>query len=214
MLTAINSYRARLALQIQREKAFTRYVSHELRTPMMIISGTVSNIRRQSGENLTSPTAKILKAVGQMQNLTKTFLVLARDGELDKEQTPIDESLLMQVGDELHDVIIANQIDFKWQLQSSFTLDVNPQLFKALIFNLLKNAFACSVEGEVILVINDQQIDVIDNGLGLDSKPRGYEGFGIGLVLVEDICRKYNWRFSIANNVDSGCTATINLEAY
>jgi len=50
---------------------------------------------------------------------------------------------------------------------------------------------------------------VIDTGVGLGEKARGYEGFGIGLLLVHDICNKYNWRFSLQNNEDAGCCASI-----
>ena len=75
--------------------------------------------------------------------------------------------------------------------------------------NLLKNAIACSENGRVTLLVNEYQIEVIDDGLGLDTKPRGYEGFGIGLVLVRDICRKYNWQFSLENNLGKGCTAKV-----
>jgi len=32
---------------------------------------------------------------------------------------------------------------------------------------------------------------VIDSGVGLDEKAHGYEGFVIGLLIVNDICIKY-----------------------
>ncbi|MCV6589189.1 MAG: hypothetical protein OIF57_09190 [Marinobacterium sp.] len=41
---------------------------------------------------------------------------------------------------------------------------------------------------------------MIDNGVGLSAQARGYEGFGIGLKLVEDICARYNWHFSLTEN--------------
>ena len=75
--------------------------------------------------------------------------------------------------------------------------------------NLLKNAINCSVEGKVDLFISPEGVEVIDNGVGLDAKPRGYEGFGIGLNIVRDICEKYHWQFTIKNNVGDGCTATV-----
>ena len=73
----------------------------------------------------------------------------------------------------------------------------------------MKNAINCSVEGNVSLFISPQRIDVIDNGVGLDAQPRGYEGFGIGLNIVRDICEKYHWQFDINNNQGDGCTASV-----
>lgn len=52
---------------------------------------------------------------------------------------------------------------------------------------------------------------MIDTGIGLDNKPRGYEGFGIGLTIVKDICNKYAWQFSLENNKTQGCIASVKF---
>lgn len=213
ILMAVNSYRSRLATQIERERSFTRYVSHELRTPMMVIKGTVSNLRQQSQGN-NKACDKLIKAIDQMQDLTHTFLLLARDGDLDPRETRIDEHFIQQLYADLEQIIRSNQIDFHWQLREPFNLTSHPQLTKAVITNLLKNAFACSVNEKVTLLASDQKLDVIDNGIGLKAQSRGYEGFGIGLVLVKDICEKYGWAFSLADNEVHGCTATIDFKQF
>jgi signal transduction histidine kinase len=112
----------------------------------------------------------------------------------------IDDTWLREITDELSEQITANQVSFAIDLQSTFSIDANPKLFKVLIQNLINNAVACSFQGKVTLQVNTDKLEVIDSGVGLDAKPRGYEGFGIGLVLVEDICRKYGWHFSLVNN--------------
>lgn len=211
IVTALNSYRARLQVQIEREKSFTRYVSHELRTPMTIIKGALSNLKRDLAGASNKSVDKISKAGDQMQSLTQTFLLLARDGDVHSSSTEVNDALLERINADLQDDIRANQVDFKWQLSSPFILPAHPQLFEVVIINLLKNAFASSVDGKVTLMAGAKGIDVIDNGLGLDAKPRGYEGFGIGLVLVQDICDKYGWQFSLHNNLEAGCTASITF---
>ncbi len=80
------------------------------------------------------------------------------------------------------------------------SLHVKPVLLRAVIQNISLSAINCAVDGEVSISISSHQITIIDNGVGLDSKPRGDEGFGIGLNLVRDIFQKYNWQFSLTNN--------------
>lgn len=211
MVSALNEYRSRLRKQLEREKSFTRYVSHELRTPMMIITGAISHLRRVDSENISKPVKKIARATEQMQDLIHTFLLLARDQDQALSSIAINNNLLDQLCEELEGVITANNVAFHFQLQADFCIDGHPQLFKAVIHNLLKNAFACSVDGRVVLMMSETGMEVIDDGVGLDAKPRGYEGFGIGLVLVQDICSKYGWRFALRNNPQNGCTASIQF---
>ena len=214
ILQALNAYRSRLERHIKREQSFTRYVSHELRTPIMVIKGTISNLRRSLPEANQKPADKIAQVADQMAELTTTLLMLARDNQSDTETTQVNTTFLDQLCAELEGTITANETEFHKQLVTPFEIPAQPQLFKAVLHNLLNNAFACSVNGKVTLTVTEQGIEVVDNGVGLDSKPRGYEGFGIGLVLVEDICNKYGWDFYLANNPDSpGCTASVGFRS-
>lgn len=203
---SLNVYRKRIEKLVAREQSFTRYISHELRTPMTIIKAALSNIRRNSQLKEKDDSKhnkyihKIETATQQMHELTNTFLMLSRDENLNSQDLLIDDTWLREITDELSEQITANQVSFAIDLQSTFSIDANPQLFKVLIQNIINNAVACSFQGKVTLQVNTDKLEVIDSGVGLDAKPRGYEGFGIGLVLVEDICRKYGWHFSLVNN--------------
>lgn len=209
MLTSINSYRSRIRGAFMREQAFTRYVSHELRTPMTVIRGGISILRRLDDEKVQKQSNRIDNAVIEMEQLVHTFLLLARNEDAATTHVDISDVYVKEIIKDLESTIQANQVNFNQHLQSDFSLNVQPLLFAAVINNLLKNAINCSVEGQVDLFISPQRIDVIDNGVGLDSQPRGYEGFGIGLNIVRDICEKYHWQFNIQNNHGNGCTASV-----
>ena len=43
----------------------------------------------------------------------------------------------------------------------------------------------------MFVFVSEKMVEIIDNGVGLNEKPRGYEGFGIGLQIVNDICQRY-----------------------
>jgi signal transduction histidine kinase len=209
MLTGINTYRSRIQDTFMREKAFTRYVSHELRTPMTVIRGAISVLRLLHDEKAEKQYSRIDIAIIEMEQLIHTFLLLARDENLSGLSTTVSDQYINNLLIDIEPTIQANQIEFHQQLQCEFNLSAQPLLFSAVVKNLLKNAVNCSVGGNVDLFISPQRIDVIDNGVGLDAKPRGYEGFGIGLNIVRDICEKYQWQFSIKNNSGDGCTASV-----
>ncbi len=211
VLTSVNSYRQRIHQAFLREQAFTRYVSHELRTPMTVIRGGISNLRRLQNEKVQKQSSRIDHAVLEMEQLVHTFLLLARNKNSKRTSVNVSCQYVQQIVDDFEPTIRANQVSFQQQIKGNFQLNVEPLLLSAVIKNLLKNALNCSVEGEVSLFVSEQKIEVIDNGVGLDAKPRGYEGFGIGLNIVRDICEKYQWQFTINNNKGSGCTATVTL---
>lgn len=209
MLASINSYRKRIYAAFIREQTFTRYVSHELRTPMTVIRGSVSVLRRTNNDKTVKQLTRIDDAVIEMEQLTHTFLLLARGEVSNTSSVLISDTFIYKIVKNFSSTIRANQVNFHYEIQNEFSLHAHPLLFSAVICNLLKNAINCSIEGSVNLFISEQRIDVIDDGLGLNEQPRGYEGFGIGLKIVQDICEKYQWTFNISNNMEKGCTASV-----
>lgn len=212
MLASINRYRIGIRDAFIREQAFTRYVSHELRTPMTVIRGGISVLRRLEDKKVQKQSNRIDHAIIEMEQLIHTFLLMARDEDGESISVDVSDEAIGKIINDFEPTILANQVSFHQVLQCDFSLNAQPLLFAAVIKNLLKNAINCSVEGKVDLFISPQRIDVIDNGVGLDAKPRGYEGFGIGLNIVRDICEKYHWQFYIKNNLGDGCTASVVFE--
>lgn len=105
------------------------------------------------------------------------------------------------------------------------------QALSALISNAIKFSND-SKPLHVNLEVNAQQeirISIVDHGIGMSEKQkekvskvfcqadegitRNFDGFGIGLPLVEQICRLLNCRFEISSKVDVGTTATIIFPA-
>lgn len=212
MLESINSYRYGIKNAFTRERAFTRYVSHELRTPMTVIRGSISVLRRQNREKPQKQLLRIDDSVTEMEQLVHTFLLLARNDANEAITVNVSHGSIVKIVNDFESTIKANQVEFHLTYSQNFSLHGQSLLFAAVVKNLLKNALNCSVNGKVELIVTPERIDVIDNGVGLDSKPRGYEGFGIGLNIVRDICKKYSWQFTIKNNIGEGCTASVVFE--
>jgi len=210
-LSAINNYRDKISQAITREQSFTRYVSHELRTPMTIIKGSVSLLKKHQDASIDKQCKRINQALDEMEALTQTFLLLARDEVDSKHELIINQLVIEQQQEALSSYIHHNNCTITIQVLDNITLPVETTLFNALLKNLLLNAINCTPNGNISVFMDQQQLSVIDNGSGLDNKHRGYEGFGIGLIIVKDICKKYHWSFSLANNPDKGCTAQVTF---
>lgn len=210
-LDGVNHFRARIKEALEREQSFTRYVSHELRTPMTVVKGSLSLLRRNEDPTVAKQVKRIEHAMEEMEQLTQTFLLLARDEEGNQSQCEISQEVIDNIEQNIAKRIASNNVRYQATLTQNISLSAEPILVKSLISNLVLNAVNCSINGAVTLVIDSNKLTVTDNGVGLDGKSRGYEGFGIGLNVVRDICNKYQWQFSLVNNPDQGCTATVNF---
>ncbi len=209
LLLAINGYRSRIEQAILREQNFTRYVSHELRTPMTVIQGCLSILERQEQPKIQKQQQRIKHALLQMEELTHTFLTLARDEISDLEHAfEFDAEFINNIIEQLEHLIDANQCRLEVQ-NTPFKCIANKALVAVLLKNILNNAVNCTENGDIMIICNQHKLSVIDSGIGLNKKPRGYDGYGVGLVIVNDICDKYQWQFSLEQNKEKGCTATV-----
>lgn len=212
MITAINTYRSRIKHAIKREKSFTRYISHEIRTPMTVIKGSVSLLQRSETAN-QKQLSRITNAVADMEQLTNVLLLLARKQDSIEKPIQLTHALLSKITSQHTHLLEANNCQVNTRITEPVELFIEPLLFESLLNNLLINAINCSENSDIVIELTPRHLNIIDCGIGLNEKPRGYEGFGIGLTLVQDICQRYNWRFELIENKDTaGCTATVYFD--
>lgn len=211
MITAINTYRSRINNALTREKNFTRYISHEIRTPMTVIKGSVSLLHRSEYAS-KKQLSRISSAVNEMEQLTNVLLLPARQQDIIEKPVQITQSLIEKITNQHSHLLHANNCSVTTYLSDTVNLFVEPLLLESLINNLLINAINCSENSDIIIKLTKSSLSVIDAGVGLNEKPRGYEGFGVGLTLVQDICQRYSWRFNLIENTNTaGCTATVKF---
>ena len=76
--------------------------------------------------------------------------------------------------------------------------------------NLLRNSIAASSSGDITVSMTDTSITVTDEGEGY-APSENSTGHGLGLLIVQDLCQRYGWGFSIRNRTEGGCEATLRL---
>jgi two-component system OmpR family sensor kinase len=119
------------------------------------------------------------------------------------------------------DLMASKRIELSLKLEEK-TLHINEESLIKLIDNLLSNAIKYNRLGGTIEVLLDfEKLSIKDNGIGIESSKLGditkrYKransdkgGFGIGLDIVNTICKTNGFRLEINSIENEGSTFSI-----
>lgn len=214
LVSSFNLYAERIHQLVDRERSFNRYASHELRTPLMVIKGAISLLGQSNDPTfIEKQRGRLLHASNEMNDFVTTLLSLTRNENIaNLSPRTLTRDEMHSIMSEHNHLLEGKPVSWSVVMAGNTVVKAPETTLKILLGNLVKNAFACTDEGRVVLEISPDAIKVIDSGIGLGSKPRGVEGFGLGLLISSDICRKYGWQLNHSNNDAGGCTAEIILQ--
>lgn len=211
----LNQYRREINSLLKREQAFARYSSHELRTPLTVARGANKLLlRSETTEFQSRQIERIDEAIVQMSEMVDALLGLVRY-ERDIDDTPL--RLFSQ--QELETIIAKNslqadekEVEITLQVQSEPTVQATSALMNMLVGNLLRNAIAATNRGTVTITLSQDSLVIEDQGEGLQEQynPNGH---GLGLLIVDDLCQRFDWDFKLFNRSCGGCTAKITFQA-
>lgn len=207
---ALEKYHQVLSDFINREREFTGDVSHELRTPLTILKGNVQLCQARYGE--TKSFTRLHNTIEDMQLLVDTLLAIARNttNTLIAEQELISKYLDELVQDlnsssQLKGIRINLTIDPQEQLRKIY-----PSMTKMVFGNILRNALNYSQGSEIDVILQKNKVLIADNGIGIplanDVKVQELsdrqlqlevKGHGIGLQLVQKLCKQLGWRVEL-----------------
>lgn len=209
----LNKDRLEIHSLLKREQAFARYASHELRTPLTIVKGASKLLERNSSDEFQQrQIQRINEATTQMSTMVDALLGLVR-----YERSDADAAVRQVDRAEFEAIIETNTAQAKDKsIETALIFHQAPQLKAApavlnmVIGNLIRNAIAASDQGTVTLEVSEQSIKVTDEGTGLHNTSN-HDGHGLGLLIVEDLCHRYGWTFTIENRMTTGCEARISF---
>jgi signal transduction histidine kinase len=196
---------------IEKDKFFLRAASHELRTPISVSSVNVELMNmyleiQNISPKLTVPLLRIENAVKDMQQLSETLLWLDHEGGSSIESTQFDlKSAINTIVSDSRYLLTNKNVDITINCENS-NITCNFPSFKIVLGNIVRNAMQYTSNG-IIEISLDKQMALIKNvdsnetpvnAVNVDNSDYGY---GLGLILVEKICNKGNWKYSTSNIV-------------
>ena len=198
----------RLEGQNEEQRAFIGNVSHELQTPLAVCIGRIEMLLADPAltEHQTVELMKLARSLRDVSRLNSTLLMLHRiDNDRFPESERVDFSELVEEGIGLYSEIYSTKsLAVEVDVSGPFVRDMNMQLARMLVNNLIKNAFVHSRNGGDVTVTmspsgftvsnaGDEPLDgnlVFTRFYRQSSDKAG--STGLGLALAYSICRSYS----------------------
>lgn len=228
LAVAFDDTLGRLRDALSRERLFTSDVSHELRTPLMVLASSCELllVNPNIEPRVRSQIERIARATEEMQELVKTFLMLARAQR--DEGAVASRATIKEVADDLigvwRDAIEQKGLVLEYDASIASPTLYNATFLQAVMGNLLRNAAHYTDYGFIRLTLEPLGFRVEDSGVGIPEEQheamfrpfvrgdeRRGEGLGLGLSLVQRICDDQGWAVSLSSMAPNGCCFHVDL---
>jgi PAS domain S-box-containing protein len=215
-------------------EGFTYSVSHDLRTPLRAIMSTSMMLKEDYGSSLSDEALNELSrqaaAANKLADLIDDLLRLSRLSRQDLSRKPINLSEMVK--DVFTEVITAKpNRTVTLKIQDGLTANVDINLFKLALSNLIENAVKFSPNGGVIecgktTTDRGEAFFIKDTGIGFDQRyvhkiflpferlvlDEEFEGTGIGLANVKRIVERHGGSVWAQGYLGEGATFYFTLE--
>ncbi len=219
-IALIGFYLARLFLKpIKQERDrlnnFIKDTTHELNTPIsaILMSTEKEELSKKQIERIRLSAKRVSEIY---KDLTYIFLQKKDDNSF-CEYVDLKEIIDEQLN--YFEALAAKKRINIINKTKSFKYEIYKDDFTRVINNLLSNAIKYNkINGEITISLENKTLSVSDTGTGIDSKhnkdifKRYYRatneqgGFGIGLNIVNEICKKYNIKLKVVSKLEEGTT--------
>ncbi|RBQ31831.1 two-component sensor histidine kinase [Arcobacter sp. FW59] len=203
----------------QRLNNFIKDTTHELNTPIsaLIMSSNSENLTQKQLERIKFSAKRISEIY---KDLTYIFLEKTQNKSIEKLE--ISQIIKEEIAN-FEPMIIRKKLIIDLNLDE-FYYEINKDDFIRLFNNLFSNAIKYNkIDGQIEVILKDRMLIVKDSGIGIDKTKikdifkRYYRatnqsgGFGLGLNIVNMICKNYNIKIEVESDENQGTIFKLNL---
>ena len=226
---------AELEASNQELESFSYSVSHDLRAPLRALNGFSHLLEEEYADRIDANglnyLGRIRAASQRMGELIDDLLDLARVSRQELKRVSVDLSV---VANDIRGFLMehAPERKVRWDIAPNLLVRADPVLAKALIENLLRNAWKFTAEREEAVIAlsaarqgNEMVYSIRDNGAGFEMAYAGklfqpfqrlhdakrFEGTGIGLAIVHRVLRRHGGRIWAEGTPGEGATFHFTL---
>lgn len=220
---------AKLLLKPVREKIehmdkFIKDSAHELNTPITVLMTSASTIKQ--GRNIDKMLKYILSSAKQISQLYNDmhYSAFSENGDSLDEEINLDE-LIHESVEFFQDISITKNIKIESKIEKC-TIFMDRTKTQKIVNNLISNAIKYSNKDSKILIkLIDSVLYVEDFGIGIAlheqeeifkryKRGQNFEGgFGIGLDIVNQVCKEYDLKLGLKSILKEGSTFSIDFNS-
>jgi heavy metal sensor kinase len=234
---SLNRMISRLEEALAHNRRFSADVSHELRTPLTILRGELEHVIQMPNTepDVAESVGSALEEIERLAKIVESLLTISHldTGGAGIEFSRFDlQELVKTTAEQMK--LLADEKRVTMLCESSgpvFGLG-DASRVKQVLVNLLDNAIKYSRDGGSVVTSvkaegNCAILEVSDDGVGIPhdalphvferfyraekARPRGTAGAGLGLSIVQAICRAHGGAVSVSSTEGRGTTVQVRL---
>jgi heavy metal sensor kinase len=234
---SLNRMITRLEDALAHNRRFTADVSHELRTPLTIVRGELDHVMQMHdlSPEIGESVGSALEEVERLARIVESLLAISHldSGGAGIERNTFDlHATAISTADQMRLLAEEKRISLICDTAGPVYTIGDESRIKQVLVNLLDNSIKYTPEGGCITTSisaegGDAVLTVKDNGIGIpaESLPHLFErfyraerarsrrvaGVGLGLPIVQAICRAHGGTISITSNEGRGTSVEVRL---
>jgi two-component system OmpR family sensor kinase len=234
---SLNRMISRLEDALAHNRRFSADVSHELRTPLTILRGELEHVlqMRNAGPDVAESVGSALEEIERLAKIVESLLTISHldTGGAGIEFNRFDlQEMVKTTAEQMKLLADEKRITMRGDSSGPVYSFGDESRIKQVLVNLLDNAIKYSREGgQVVTSVkaegNAAVLMVRDDGVGIPeealphvferfyraekARPRGTAGAGLGLSIVQAICRAHGGTISVTSTEGKGTTVQVRL---
>ena len=153
-----------------------------------------------------------------MQHTVDALLSIVKQekGTVSHQARRLERAEIEQIIQPLILLAQAKKIELTIDFKQAPLIKPTPAVLRMLLSNIVTNAINASDSGQIRVIVDTDYISINDNGRGLTSsqleqQSEQYNGHGLGLLIVDSLCQRYHWQFSLKEIEPQGCQAKLTF---